>query len=641
MCGIVGFSSEYAARREPLDVIREMAQTLVHRGPDAGGEYTDNSICLGHRRLSIIDLSRKADQPMSTADGRYTIVFNGEIYNFRDLRAQLERDGATFRTSGDTEVLLQAFQCLGIEKCLEAINGMFAFAIWDSVERKLFLSVDRLGKKPIYYSVAGGRIAFASELKAFHRLPGFRMDVELTAVADYFAYGYVPYPKSIFRGVSKLEPGTFLVWKEGMHKVETYWDVDFRDRSSRSEPELTEELYSIIEDAVKARMVSDVPLGAFLSGGVDSSGVVGVMSGHSDQKVRTCTIAFDDQGFDESRFARETAHAFGTDHSEFLVKKEEMHALEMLARHFDEPFGDSSFVPTFYVSRVARTAVTVALTGDGGDESFAGYNKYLTDAREHLCRQMLPSWMFQLGAGITRGRKGMLFRKVNSLCNAAMNTPAHSFFYTNSPLNHSLVDTYFNPGFVGRLKGYDSSELTRRLYEGAPASDHLSRVLYVDLKSFLPGDILVKADRMSMANSLELRCPLLDHRLVSFAASLPARLKLKGNRKKYLLREAFSKILPEETLVRPKHGFEMQLARELRGTYRDLVTTYLFSKDSLHEFVDRRTLEENWRHLCNGHNQFANSIWLALVFSIWYASIVGGSESGEIVLMNKEFGVRG
>src|SRR5690554_4342144 len=576
-----------------------MGESIRHRGPDAGAIWTDDEVGLVHRRLSIIDLSEAGNQPMVSASGRYVIAFNGEIYNFQELRAELCRVGHRFHTQTDTEVLLALYETRGRE-CLDLLNGMFAMAIWDREARKLFLARDRLGKKPLYFYNRGGQFAFASEIKALLQLPFVRTDLRYDAIKDYFAYQYVPDPKTIYRDIYKLPPGHWLETDGVTVKQAQYWDVSFASPSADSPESLADELHELISDAVRIRMVSDVPLGAFLSGGIDSSAVVGLMAGHSKRPVTTCAIGFDSERFDEVAWAQKVATLFGTDHHEFTVKDNVAGSLEKISRYFDEPFADPSFVPTYFVSQLARAKVTVALAGDGGDENFAGYSKYRTDQIENQLRGLVPAgirralfpWMWRMFGQVDHTLAG----KASSLLGALATEPAQGFYNSNCFFRPQIWDSLVAGELRSHTKDYDPGEITRHYYRQAGAEDHLSRVLYTDIKTYLPGDILVKVDRMSMANSLETRAPLLDYRVVEFAANIPSRLKLHGKDKKHILKKAFSDLLPEDVLYRKKMGFSVPLAHWLRTELRPLVHIVLAGSESnLAQFFNMPKFNELWQ----------------------------------------------
>lgn len=632
MCGLAGFlRTETTPNRDAhRQWLEAMGLAIVHRGPDASGHFLDDSVGLTHRRLSILDLSDSGKQPMKSPSGRYFISFNGEIYNYRSLRKDLEADGYVFRTGTDTEVLLALFEQKGY-RCLDELNGMFAFAIWDSEAKRVFLARDRLGKKPLYYYEEGGRFAFASELKSLLKLPFIPRTVRPDSVKDFFAYQYVPDPKTIYKNIHKLPPGHWLVSDGLRTEQHQYWDVSFSQVTAKSLSEIEDELYSLIEDSVKLRMVSDVPLGAFLSGGVDSSAIVGLMAGLSDRPVTTCSIGFDSERFDEVKYARKVAEQFQTDHHEFTVRENVADNLAQIARFFDEPFSDPSFVPTFFVSQLARRRVTVALAGDGGDENFAGYSKYYTDYVENRLRKLFPDavrhGLFPRFAQLAGLINTPMARKAQSLVGTLALDPDEAFSVTNSFFRRSLWDEVVRDDFRRDTTGYDPADITRNHYRNAGTDDHLSRILYTDIKTYLPGDILVKVDRMSMANSLETRAPLLDYRVVEYAAGIPSALKMRGKEKKHILKETFSRLLTKDILYRRKMGFSVPLADWLRNEIRTLANSVFYNEDAgLAHFFDMEVVRAVWQRHLQGENHHSQELWSMLNFELWWQAYGEGGK---------------
>ncbi|MER2512765.1 MAG: asparagine synthase (glutamine-hydrolyzing), partial [Nitrosomonas ureae] len=490
-------------------ILKRMADTLIHRGPDEQGFFFNkkpegNEISadafwyqsssyrygkpvaaagLAHRRLSIIDLP-SGRQPLSNEDGMVWIVFNGEIYNFKELRAILTKCGHCFKTNSDTEVIIHAYEEWGTN-CLHQLNGMFAFAIWDQRQELLFLGRDRIGKKPLYYHASDGKFLFGSELKALLAYPGVETQIDLTAVADYFKYLYIPDPKSIFAGINKLSPAHFLVATKRSVVIKQYWDVHFEGTSHINESVLADQLFDLLGQAVRDRMVADVPLGAFLSGGIDSSGVVALMSRQSEQPIVTCSIGFDDPEHDESRYAAQVAHYLGTSHHEFFVRENFLDTVRRIPFMFDEPFADASALPTYYVCKMARQRVTVALSGDGGDETFAGYDKYLKDAIEQLVSRFVPIPFLYLINKACIGRSN-LQRKGRTLTSQALRDPDRAFYETNTIITDRELDNLFQPEIRNQIKGYDPSQFTRQFFNSINTDDRLTRILYTDLKTSLP-----------------------------------------------------------------------------------------------------------------------------------------------------------
>ena len=512
MCGIVGKFNFRSLEPVPPALIESMRDRMVHRGPDDAGVYVDGPVGLGHRRLSIIDLSARGHQPMSARNGTLWITFNGEIYNFQILRKQLEGKGHVFSSNCDTEVILNLYQEYGVA-CLKHLRGMFAFAIWDQKKQVLFLARDRIGKKPLFYYFDGNVLIFASEIKAILADPLVAKEMNYEAFCDYFKYLYVPDPKTIYRNIFKLEPGYFLTCsRTGIEKAQ-YWDVSFaRTNGASNIQEISEGLLQTLSESVRIRMISDVPLGAFLSGGIDSSCIVALMAGHQESPVTTCSIGFDSRDHDEITFARQVAGRFKSDHHEFTVKNHAEGILDDLAYYFDEPFADQSAVPTYYVSQLARRKVTVALSGDGGDENFAGYQKYFLDDVENRFRRAIPAVirrsLFPTLSRVLSSFNPVVLRKGATLLKTLGHDAGYGYYLTNSEFEESLWESLVSEETKRKIRDYDPYSVTRHYFEKADSDNHLSKILYTDLKTYLPGDILVKVDRMSMAHSLEVRAPI-------------------------------------------------------------------------------------------------------------------------------------
>lgn len=571
MCGIAGIF--HVETPKPVDPVRveRMCDAMVHRGPDGAGVWTDRGVGLGHRRLSVIDIEG-SPQPMLSADGRAVIVFNGEIYNFRELRAELEKAGMQFRTRGDTEVILAAWRRWG-PSCLKKLHGMFAFAIYDLDKRQLFLARDRLGVKPLFMArLSDGSLAFASELKGLLAHPLLRRKADPLALDAYMTWGYVPDTHSLLAGVEKLPAGHFLLLDQGkgMRAPTLWWDIDFSERETGKEADLSAKLVHLLREAVQSRMVADVPLGAFLSGGVDSSSVVALMSEASAQPVRTCSIGFDVASEDETSYAKKVAEKFGTQHIARIVGQDDFKAIDDLAAMFDEPFADASALPTWRVCTLAREQVTVALSGDGADEAFAGYRRQVFHHHEERIRAVLPSGLRKTvfgGLGQIWPKADWAPRPLRAKATLLALAESGEAGYARA-LSVSTADrrrALYSAGLSRQLGDYRAEDEIAELMSGAPARSGLDRAQYADLKYWLPGDILTKVDRTSMAVSLEAREPLLDHRLVEFAARLPERMRVKGKTGKYLLKKCMERYLPEDILYRPKQGFVTPIAAWLRG----------------------------------------------------------------------------
>lgn len=575
MCGIAGlFHLETAKPVDPLRV-EAMTNAQAHRGPDGAGVWTAHGVGLGHRRLSIIDLEG-SPQPMTSGDGALTITYNGEIYNYREIRAELEGLGVAFRTQGDTEVILLGYRQWGAG-VLRRLNGMFAFAIHDARDQSLFLARDRFGVKPLHYvALADGSIAFASELKGLLANPAVRRTPDIRAVEDYFALGYVPDDASIVAGVKKLLAGHFLHLKRGQPLPAPcqWWEIDFSTRARGSLADLEAEMRDRLRAAVASRMVSDVPLGAFLSGGVDSSTVVALMAETSSSAVETCSIGFDQASLDETAYADIIAKRFATRHRKRIVGSEDFSAIDTLVAAFDEPFADASALPTLRVCQLARETVTVALSGDGADEAFAGYRRYKFQAVEERVRALMPE-------GLRTGLFGTLGRhypkadwapqwlRAKSTFQALASDGAEAYARSVSVVPAELRARFFSDAFTRDLQGHRAEDRYVAAMKAAPARDGLDRAQYADLKIWLPGDILTKVDRTSMSIGLEAREPLLDHRLVAFAASLPANMRLRGGEGKWLMKKAMERHLPTDILYRPKMGFVSPISSWFRGPLAD------------------------------------------------------------------------
>lgn len=622
MCGIVGKYN--FTTQEPVSpgLIERMCDKIAYRGPDDSGVYTDGCMGLGHRRLSIIDLSPLGHQPMGSEDEEIWITFNGEIYNFQDIRKNLIGKGYKFRSQTDTEVIINLYKEYG-EDCLKYLRGMFAFAIWDRSKSRLFLARDRIGKKPLFYYFDGKTFIFASEMKSIVADPGVYKKINFEALYDYFKYLYIPDPKTIYKNIYKLEPGHSLVCsKEGMRKSE-YWDVSFSDTVEAPLNVVSEELLGILDESVRLRMISDVPLGAFLSGGIDSSAVVALMAGQKNGPVTTCSIGFDSEDFDEIQYAQTIATKFKTDHHEFTVKQNAESILKDLAYHFDEPFADSSSVPTYYVSKLARQRVTVALSGDGGDENFAGYEKYHIDNIENRFRGLFPACLrrplFPILATLFSRNNGAFFQKAHTLLTSLSFESDYGYYLTQSEFDDQLWDRAVNEDTKKKIGDYDPFSVTQYYYQKADTENHLSKILYTDIKTYLTGDILVKVDRMSMAHSLEVRAPILDHHMIEYAARIPPWLKYKNGNKKYILKQAFSKILPRDLMYRKKMGFSVPLANWFRGELKEITFKSLIEDSGcINHFFNAHEIKRIWNLHQSGGRDLSTILWALLMFQLWF-----------------------
>src|SRR5258708_6286315 len=604
-----------------------MNSSLHHRGPDAGGLHLEPGLALGHRRLSIIDLST-GQQPLYNEDSSVAVVFNGEIYNFQELAKELAACGHSFRTRSDTEVIVHGWEPWGAS-CVTRFRGMFAFALWDRNRETLFLARDRLGVKPLYYAqLPDGPWIFGSELKALLVYPGLPRVIDPLAVEDYFAYGYVPEPRTIFKGVYKLSPGHTLSLRRGSSAsapVE-YWDVPFKTGASPTEQDAGEELIERLRESVRLRLISDVPLGAFLSGGVDSSAVVAMMSGLSAEPVITCSISFGDPAFNESAYARTVAERYRTQHHVEQVDPDDFSLVDRLATLYDEPYADSSAIPTYRVCELARKTVTVALSGDGGDEHFARYRRYRCHVNAERVRSRLPLELrrpvFALfGCAHPTVDWAPRVLRAKSTLEALARNSVEAYFHSVSMLHDGMRRNLFSERFRSELQGYSAVEVLKRHAGHAPSDHPLSLVQYLDLETYLVGDINTKVDRASMAHSLEVREPLMDHPLVEWIATLPSSLKLRGQEGKYIFKKALEPMLPHDVLYRPKMGFSVPLARWLRGPLREatrkalqhgaLAQTGWFNPATIARLLDQHE---------RGALDHAQPLWALLMFDAFLAN---------------------
>jgi asparagine synthase (glutamine-hydrolysing) len=620
VCGIAGlYHPAGAPPGERRAVLERMTRTLVHRGPDDEGYFVDDFVALGHRRLSIIDLAT-GHQPIANEDGSVWIIFNGEIYNYGELRPLLESKGHIFRTRSDTETIVHAYEQWGVS-CLDHLRGMFAFALWDQRHQRLFLARDRLGKKPLYYARVGNTLIFGSELKALLAFPQLERELDLQALSDYLSLLYVPGEKSIFKQVRKLPPGHYLVADARSVRVQRYWDIRFAPAPD-ADIDSVAHLRALLQESVALRLQSDVPLGAFLSGGLDSSAVVGMMAQATTSPIVTASIGFADEEFDELSYARLVARHFNTDHHEQVVTPRALEVLKKLVWHYDEPFGDSSAVPTYYVSQLARAHVTVALSGDGGDESFAGYRRYCFDVRENKLRALIPAVLRRPVFGLIGALYPkadylpQIFRGKVFLSNVAR-TPWEAYLHSVSSFHEGDKLRLLRGDVQQSLGGYRTADLFENLYRGADGPDALSRIQYIDFKTYLPDDILTKVDRASMANSLEVRCPLLDHQLVEYVAALPSHMKLQGMQTKLLLKDAVRGWLPEQIVTRSKMGFAMPVGKWLRTDLQPLIHDYVLA-ETRHNLFNRVAVQNLWRQHESGRRDRSAELWGLLMFNLWY-----------------------
>jgi asparagine synthase (glutamine-hydrolysing) len=619
MCGIAGILSLGDA---PVhrDEVEAMCQAIVHRGPDEDGFYISHGVGMGMRRLKIIDLET-GRQPVRNEDGTVWTVFNGEIYNYKKLRTKLQSLGHTFYTSTDTEVIVHLYEEYG-DECVQFLRGMFALAIWDVREKRVLIARDRLGIKPLYYAVINDRFYFASEMKALLELHDVSRDLDWNAVGHLVSYLTTPNDQSILRSVKKLPPGHIMSISRGSSRVhvQPYWDAHFSPSEGRTEESYVEELRALLDESVELHMVSDVPVGAFLSGGIDSSAVVASMAKSSSKPIKTFSIGFTEAGFDELPAAREVAKVFGTDHHEEILQPDALNIIDKLVWHLDEPFGDSSAIPTYMVSELASKSVTVVLSGDGGDELFAGYEKYLVEQKERRYDK-LPPFVRRLagavGEALPDPARGKNFLTHFGKSGAERYADASTLFRL------SQFPKLFTPEVLESvLPGASTFDVSRFQ---AKTGNWLSALQYADLKHYLPMDILTKVDRMSMAHSIETRVPLLDHKLVEFAARIPPELQIRDTRTKHVLKSAMKGILPDSIINRPKHGFAVPLGAWFRGKLDDFARDILLSSRSRQRGVFNTHYVESLlaRHATG--RELELHLWTLISFELWCRRFLDGA----------------
>jgi asparagine synthase (glutamine-hydrolysing) len=640
MCGIAGMVDWRAAT--PADALRSvgeaMIETVRHRGPDAGGVWVEpeGGVALGQRRLAIIDLSPGGAQPMHSADRRYVITFNGEIYNYRDIRRELQAAGRSMRSDSDTEVLLEACALWGVEAAIERAIGMFAFALWDRKTRSLVLARDRLGIKPLYYAASPARVLFASQLKAFRAVPGWKPTIDEDAVVGYLRHAYIAQPRTIYREAEKLAPGHILRLREGVTPApKCFWDLrgiatagQRRNDPAPDANEAVERLDALLRSSVSLRMIADVPLGAFLSGGIDSSTVVALMQAQSARPVKTFSIGFHEGGYDEAQCAKRVAAHLGTDHTEFYV--EPRHALDVIPRlpdWFDEPFADSSQIPTYLVSELTRKHVTVALSGDGGDELFAGYNRYVWAERLAHAVRLVPRPLRGASATALRALAPQTWNRLFAFVPAAWRPalPGDKLHKITTLLDNPAPDAIYRR-LVSQWERPEEVAAAGRepqgpLWDPTIARDFpdlVPRMQFLDMLTYLPDDILTKVDRATMAVGLEGRVPLLDHRVVAYAWSLPRRLKLRGGRSKWLLRRVLDRYVPRSLIDRPKMGFGVPIDAWLRAPLREWAESLLApARLASYGFVRVEPVRQAWREHVEGTCNWQYPLWTVLMLQAW------------------------
>jgi asparagine synthase (glutamine-hydrolysing) len=628
MCGICGkiyFNKGHIVIKQEL---LEMSNTMIHRGPDGEGYWVDENVGLAHRRLAIIDLRSVASQPMCNEDGSVWITFNGEIYNFRELRKELEECGHIFRTNSDTETIIHAYEEYG-RNCLHRLRGMFAFAIWDGRTRTLFVARDRVGKKPLYYFLGQDRFVFGSEIKAILADPAVPVQPDLIALDHFLALHYIPSPLTAFQGIRKLPPAHWLEIHNGHLRMGRYWKLRYTPKRNISIRDAIAELQWHLAEAVRLRLISDVPLGAFLSGGVDSSAVVAYMAQAGTQPIRTFAVGFENAIFDERPFARQVAEHLGTCHTELVVKAPHADTLPRLVWHYDEPFGDASSVPSYAIAGLTRQHVTVVLNGDGGDENFAGYDRYITD-RFARYGDLLPLWIRQQLANAMKRfpeswQQQQPLRKLARVTAILATVPERRYaqWGRNSALDdrHSL----YTEAFRDAVEKSEPEGIFAEVFRQSDADDSRDAALDADVNLYLADDLLVKMDRATMAHSLEARSPFLDHILMEFVACLPPTFKLSGTRKKRILKAALRGLLPDTILDRPKMGFSIPLADWFRGELREMVHDVLLSPQSLQRGYFQQSAVANMveQHSI-GVGDYAENLWDLLILELWHRTFIDG-----------------
>jgi asparagine synthase (glutamine-hydrolysing) len=626
MCGICGILN---LEKKPIDqdTVRSMARTMVHRGPDDEGLYFAPGVCLGHRRLSIIDLSSLAHQPLPNEDKTIWVILNGEIYNYRILREELQKKGHVFSSNSDTEVIIHLYEEKGCD-CVSSLNGMYAFAVWDEKRQMFLLARDRIGKKPLLYTYQNGNLCFASEFSALLKSNLIKKEINFEALDYYLTFGYIPAPFTIYKNVFKLMPAHILIFKDGKIKIERYWQLDFEKKINISEEEAQEEIFRLLLDAVKIRLYSDVPLGVFLSGGIDSSSIVGLMSQVYALRIKTFSIGFDEFDYNELRYARNIAQYFDTEHKEFIVKPEAIKILPMLIEHYGEPYADPSCIPTYYLSKLCKQYVTVALNGDGGDELFAGYERY---------QAMIYAEIFQRLPKFLRDTISLLFTKTisDSLDVRKISKRIKRFFEGASlprykryikwigVFDEKLKNHIFSDGYSEYMRNFSSEEFFKHCLSNSNKLSLVDRLLKLDTLTYLPYDLMVKVDIASMTCSLEARSPFLDYRLFEFMASLPSNLKIRGLVQKYIFKKIALKFLPQKNIYRKKRGFGLPIGQWFRSELKDYLCEHLLSKKSQKRgYFNPSVVKDLISQHLTGKKDYGLQLWSLLMFELWHQKFV-------------------
>ncbi|KPK41114.1 MAG: hypothetical protein AMJ78_06420 [Omnitrophica WOR_2 bacterium SM23_29] len=622
MCGICGIVNITKGRIDE-EVVRAMTQAMAHRGPDDEGIYSTKGACLGHRRLSIIDISSAGHQPLSNEDKTIWLIINGEIYNYKDLRNELEKKGHIFSSHSDAEVLVHLYEEKG-KDCVSSLVGMFAFAIWDSRKELLFLARDRIGKKPLLYAYANGNLCFASEFSALLKSNLIKKEINLEALDYYLTFGYIPAPLTIYKNVFKLMPAHILMFKNGEVNIERYWQLDYKKKIDITEDEAEREILKLLFDAVKVRLYSDVSLGVFLSGGIDSSMIVGLMSQVYKQRIKTFSIGFDESDYNELRYARNIAKLFNTEHKEFIVEPKALDVLPALVEHYGEPYADPSCIPTYYVSKLSKQYVTVALNGDGGDELFAGYERYQAMLHSKVFDKLSPFLRRTTSALFVNaipesldGRK--LVRKIKRFFEATSLPMYKRYIKWIGILDDDLKRALYSQDFMTSTADFTTGDFFKDCLSDSHNLGLVDKLMKLDMLTYLPGDLLVKVDIASMANALEARSPFLDHRLMEFGVSLPPYFKLRGITRKYILKKIAAKFIPRANIHRTKQGFGIPIGQWFRTELKDYLCDNLLSPSFLKRgYFNSKAVKEMVDLHLSKQKDYSFQLWALLMFELWY-----------------------
>lgn len=631
MCGIVGKLNFEPQKPADFNLLAKMAFVLRHRGPDDKGFYIKDNVGLGHQRLAIIDLSPAAHQPMSNEDKTIWLVFNGEIYNFKTLKSQLLSRGHHFISHSDSEVILHLYEDCGTD-CLKDLRGMFAFAIWDEKKKKLFLARDRLGKKPLYYFLDRMSLIFASEIKGILEDPQVKRKINYKAIHYYLTYNYVPSPFTAFNNIFKLPPAHYLVWQDGRIDIKGYWKLNYAPKLNLSEKKCCGEILARLEEAVKIRMLSDVPLGVFLSGGTDSSAIVALMTKVTKSPVKTFSIGFEDSAYNELPLARKVAELYKTDHHEFLVKPQTIEILPKLVWHYGEPFADSSALPVFYVSKLASGSVKVALNGDGGDENFGGYRRYHFEQLINSYNQ-LPSLVrkninkiIKIIPYTNSAKLNLFLEKSKVLLETAPGSPPERHLWLLYWFNYNLEKKLYSDDFREKVGNANPLDIMRESYKNFGGfSETLDNMLSVEVNTYLPDDLLVKMDVACMAHSLEARSPLLDQEFMEFTARLPADLKIKKGKRKYIFKKAMEPLLPKEIIYRRKKGFTPPIDNWFRKEMKNFAYEILFDSKTINRgYFRKEGIENLLKEHCQAKMNHGEVIWALIFLELWHRTFING-----------------